>query len=72
MTDDTAVESPETPTVEESFGGHLRQFDHWTFLLGFALVLVNIRVRSRELSIGAALLLFAAIVYDAYEFYAQE
>lgn len=67
MTDDTAA----TASAEETFREHLRQVDHWTFLLGFGLVLVNIRARSRNVSIAAAVLLFVAIAYDAYEFYAK-
>ena len=67
MTDD----NPASPPAEETFRQHLRQVDHWTFLVGFALVLVNIRARSRNVSIAAAILLFVAIIYDAYEFVAE-
>lgn len=72
MTDDTTHDAPVSATAEETFREHLRQVDHWTFLVGFALVLVNIRAQSRRVSIAAALLLFVAIVYDAYEFTAGE
>ena len=51
--------------------GHLRKPDHWTFLLALVLVTVNIVVVSRYLSAAAAVLLFIALGYDAYEFYAS-
>ena len=53
------------------FGAHLRQLDHWTFLLALLLVTVNIVVVSRYLSAAAAVLLFIALGYDAYEFYEE-
>jgi hypothetical protein len=51
---------------------HLLQLDHWTFLLAFALVVVNIFVNSRALSSVAGGLLLVALCYDLYEFYADQ
>ena len=59
------------PDEPGCFLAHLRQLDHWTFLLALALVVVNVRARSRKLSAAAATLLSVALVYDAYEFYAD-
>lgn len=56
--------------MAESLAAHLRQLDHWTFLLAFALVLANVVVVERALSAAAAVLLAVALGYDAYEFYA--
>ncbi|WP_436903300.1 hypothetical protein [Halovenus halobia] len=55
-----------------SFLSHLRQLDHWTFLLALGLVLANIAVESWYLSAAAAVLLLVALGYDAWEFYAAE
>lgn len=55
-----------------SFLSHLRQPDHWTFLLALGLVVANIAVESAYLSAAAAVLLFVALGYDAWEFYAAE
>ncbi len=55
-----------------SFLGHLRQLDHWTFLLALALVVINIAVESSYLSAAAAVLLLVALGYDAWEFYVAE
>jgi len=52
-----------------SFWKHLRQLDHWTFLLALALVTANVVVHSRWVSATAATLLLVALVYDAAEFY---
>ena len=49
--------------------GHLRKPDHWTFLLAFALVLVNVVVVSPYLSALAGALLAVALGDDAWEFY---
>jgi len=60
------------PTDEESseqLTTHLRQLDHWTFLLALGLVTANIVVVSPYLSAVAAVLLLIALGYDAYEFY---
>ena len=50
-----------------SLGTHLGQHDHWTFLVGLALVLANVRGQDRRLSILAALFLLAALGYDCWE-----
>jgi hypothetical protein len=55
-----------------SFLSHLRQLDHWTFLLALGLVVANIALGSAYLSAAAAVLLFVALGYDAWEFYAAE
>lgn len=64
-----------TRTTDESPDGrvldHLLQLDHWTFLLAFGLVAVNIVVNSRVLSAVAGSLLLVALCYDLYEFYAD-
>lgn len=62
----------ETPAAGESPLEHLLQFDHWTFLLAFVTVLVNIVAGSRRLSIAAAALLASSIAYDLWEFYSEE
>ena len=49
----------------ESALAHLAQFDHVTFLL----VLANLVVGSQWLTGGAALLLLASLAYDVWEFY---
>ena len=54
---------------EETILEHLRQPDHWTFLVALALVAANVIVGSRLVSAVAAGLLVVALVYDAYEFY---
>lgn len=61
------------PPGEEtnSFVDHIRQLDHWTFLLALALVVANIAVGSSYLSAAAAVLLVVALGYDAWEFYAE-
>lgn len=46
---------------------HLRQHDHWTFLVGLALVLMNVRRGDRRLSALAAGFLLAAFGYDFWE-----
>lgn len=51
---------------------HLLQLDHWTFLVALVLVTVNVVVNSRVLSAVAASLLLVALVYDVYEFYAEQ
>lgn len=51
------------------FAAHLRQPDHWTFLLALGLVSTNVALGSRRVSAAAAALLVIALVYDAYEFY---
>jgi hypothetical protein len=55
----------------DGFLAHLAQPDHWTFLAAFALVVANVRLRSRRASAAAAALLAVALGYDAYEFYAD-
>ncbi|MXR52837.1 hypothetical protein GRX03_14630 [Halovenus sp. WSH3] len=60
---------PPEPGDAESFGSHLRQLDHWTFLLALGFVIANIFVGSPYLSAGAAVLLLVALAYDAWEFY---
>jgi len=50
-----------------SLGTHLRQHDHWTFLVGLGLVLANVRQQERRLSVLAALFLLAALGYDCWE-----
>ena len=57
------------PAQTESFRSHLAQLDHWTFLVALVLVTANIVVRSPYLSATAAVLLFVALVYDAFEFF---
>lgn len=54
---------------DEQLTTHLRQLDHWTFLLALGLVTANIVVVSPYLSAAAAVLLVIALGYDAYEFY---
>lgn len=56
-------------TDGESILDHLRQPDHWTFLLALGLVVVNIVVVSPYLSALAASLLCVALIYDGWEFY---
>ena len=46
---------------------HLKQHDHWTFLVGLVLVLVNVRRQDRRLSVLAAGFLLAALGYDCWE-----
>jgi flagellar biosynthesis/type III secretory pathway M-ring protein FliF/YscJ len=60
-----------TESGSESFWGHLRQLDHWTFLLALALVTANVVVQSQWVSATAATLLLVALVYDAAEFYRE-
>jgi len=60
------------PNERESFLSHLKKVDHWTFLLAFGLVTANIVIVSPYLSAAAAVLLFVALVYDAYEFYRDD
>lgn len=60
-----------SPDERDSFADHLRQLDHWTFLLALALVVANIAVGSSYLSAAAAVLLAVALGYDAWEFYAE-
>lgn len=67
MPSETARESSD----EESFGSHLRKLDHWTFLLALGVVITNISVNSPSLSAAAAVLLFVALGYDVWEFYAE-
>jgi hypothetical protein len=55
------------PGCMDEIGSHLRQHDHWTFLVGLALVLVNVRRGDRRLSALAALFLLAAFGYDCWE-----
>jgi hypothetical protein len=55
----------------DSFAQHLRQLDHWTFLLALGLVVANIVVGSAYLSAAAAVLLVVALCYDAWEFHAE-
>ena len=50
-----------------TLGNHLRQHDHWTFLVGLALVLLNVRREERRLSVLAAGFLVAALGYDCWE-----
>lgn len=57
---------------ESTVLSHLLQLDHWTFLLGLALVAVNVVVNRRLLSAVATALLLVALVYDVYEFYRDE
>jgi hypothetical protein len=54
---------------DEKLSTHLRQLDHWTFLLALGLVTANIVVVSPYLSAAAAVFLLIALGYDAYEFY---
>lgn len=61
----------DTGATEQSIWDHLRQLDHWTFLLALAAVTANVAVQSRWLSAAAAILLVIALVYDAAEFYAE-
>lgn len=58
----------ETAYRDESFLGHLRQLDHWTFLLALGIVVVNVAVASPYLSATAAVLLLVSLGYDAWEF----
>lgn len=60
-------ESPDNRVLD-----HLLQLDHWTFLLAFALVAVNIVVNARVLSALAGGLLLVALWYDLYEFYVDQ
>lgn len=53
---------------KESILVHLKQLDHWTFLLAFAVVVLNIIVVSPYLSALAATLLLIALCYDVWEF----
>jgi hypothetical protein len=46
---------------------HLRQHDHWTFLVALGLVFVNTRRGDRRLSALAAGFLLAALAYDCWE-----
>ncbi len=55
-------------TETERMRDHFLQLDHWTFFVGFVLVLINVFVRSRKLSLSAALLLAVALIYDLAEF----
>lgn len=59
----------ETPSDDSGAVAHLRQLDHWTFLVAFALVTANVLVNSRALSAIAAALLAVAFCYDLWEFY---
>jgi len=63
------METTGTGSTEERAIEHLLQFDHWTALLAFATVVVNVVVGSRRLRIAAALLLGSSIAYDVTEFY---
>lgn len=64
--------SAETSQREDAgLVSHLLQLDHWTFLLALGLVSANVVVNSRLVSAVAAALLLVALVYDAYEFYAE-
>jgi hypothetical protein len=56
------------PDDSEAFA-HLRQLDHWTFLVAFGLVSVNVFLNSRAVSAVAAALLAVAFCYDLWEFY---
>ncbi len=51
-----------------SLTAHLRKHDHWTFLVGFALVGTNLIVNSRAVSGVAFAFLLVAMVYDAAEY----
>lgn len=53
---------------EKSVLAHLKQLDHWTFLLALAIVILNIIVVSPYLSAFAAALLLIALCYDVWEF----
>ena len=53
---------------EKSVLAHLKQLDHWTFLLALGLVVANIVVVSPYLSAFAATLLLIALCYDVWEF----
>jgi hypothetical protein len=68
MTDTDAERAVETRDREETAVDHLKQFDHWTFLCAFGLVVINIVVVSRAVSIAAAALLAVSLLYDLYEF----
>lgn len=57
---------------ESTVRSHLRQLDHWTFLLALGLVAANVVVNHRMLSAVATVLLVVALVYDVYEFYLEE
>lgn len=59
-------------TSESRVLSHLLQLDHWTFLLALGLVAANVAVNARALSALAGILLGIALVYDVYEFYAEE
>lgn len=50
-----------------SVTAHLRKHDHWTFLVGFALVGANVVVHSRLISAAALAFLAVAMLYDAAE-----
>ena len=67
-----ASRADSTSSEEGSISSHLRQLDHWTFLLALGLVVANIALESAYLSAAAAVLLFVALGYDAWEFYAAE
>ena len=47
---------------------HLRQHDHWTFLVGFVLVGTNLVVHSRAVTAAAFCFLLVAIAYDVFEY----
>ena len=55
-------------TQDERALEHFLQLDHWTFLLAFALVVINVFTGSRKLSAAASTLLAVSIGYDIYEF----
>jgi hypothetical protein len=66
------MDEPSPSGDNERFSTHLRQLDHWTFLLALGLVVANIVVNSPALSAAAAILLLVALGYDAWEFYAEQ
>jgi hypothetical protein len=70
--DETEADPEGAVTTEpgsESALEHLTQLDHWTFLCALGLVVVNIVVNSRKLSLSAAALLAVSLLYDLYEFW---
>ena len=62
----------DTEAASRQLTAHLLQLDHWTFLLALAVVSTNVVVGSQRLSAVAAVLLLVALLYDVYEFYADQ
>ena len=47
---------------------HLKQLDHWTFLLALALAAIDAVRTRRRVPVAVTGFLTVALVYDAYEF----